>query len=155
VKPRENLALCYRRQSAAFGPLHLTRTRDVDGILIPASNLANGVTIVADARPEVLSLTLFHIELDAHEAILAEGSAVERFRHDNPGAFDNADECVRLYGSAGEPLAPFAPIVRYHSSLQELGSHIRSALAPVYDLRKPIEKVRDRIVDRLEFARVA
>jgi len=26
---------------------------------------------------------------------------------------------------------------------------MRSALAPVYDLRKPIEKVRDRVIDRL------
>jgi hypothetical protein len=26
---------------------------------------------------------------------------------------------------------------------------MRSALAPVYDLRKPIEKVRDHIIDRL------
>ena len=127
----------------------------IDGILIPASNLVNGITIVADARPEILSLTLFHIELDTHEAILAEGLAVESFRHDNPDAFDNADEYVSLYGSTGEPLAPFAPIVRYQSSLQELGSHIRSALAPVYDLRNPIEKVRDRIVDRFELARAA
>jgi hypothetical protein len=50
-------------------------------------------------------------------------------------------------------LAPFAPIVRYHSSCQELTSHFRSALASVYDFRKPIEKVRDRIIDR--FARAA
>jgi len=123
----------------------------IDGILIPAGNLVNGVTIVADARPEVLSLTLFHIELDTHEAILAEGLAVESFRHDNPHAhaFDNADEYVRLYGSPGERLAPFAPTVRYHSSRQELASHIRSALAPVYDTRLPIEKVRDHIVERL------
>ena len=127
----------------------------IDGVLIPASNLVNGVTIVADAKPEALSLTYFHIELETHEAILAEGLAVESFGHDNPGAFDNADEYVSLYGSAGEPLAPFAPIVRYHSSLQELGSHIRSALAPVCDFRKPIEKVRDRIVDRFELARAA
>jgi hypothetical protein len=126
----------------------------IDGILIPASNLVNGVTIVADAKPEPLSLTLFHIELDTHEAILAEGLAVESFRHDNPHAraFDNADEYVRLYGSPGEPPPPFAPIVRYHSSCQELASYIRSALAPVYDFRKPIEKIRDRIVDRLAFA---
>jgi hypothetical protein len=55
----------------------------------------------------------------------------------------------------GSSLSPFAPIVRYHSSLQELASHIRSVLAPAYDLRRPIEKVRDRIVDRLEFARAA
>jgi hypothetical protein len=136
----------------------------IDGILIPVSNLVNGVTIVADAKPEALSLTYFHIELDTHEAILAEGLAVESFLRDNPHAFDNADEYVRLYGSSGEPLTPFAPIVSYNSRRRELASHIRSALAPVCDFRKPIEKVRDRIVDRLtisasrsraEFARAA
>ena len=113
----------------------------------------NGVTIVADAKPEIVSLTLLHIELDTHDAILAEGLAVESFRHDrlHPHAFffDNADEYVKLYGSPGEPPAPFAPILRYRRSRQELASHMRSALAPVYDLRKPIEKVRDHIVDRL------
>ena len=124
----------------------------IDGILIPASNLVNGVTIVADARPEALSLTYFHIELDTHEAILAEGLAVESFQRDNLHAFDNADEYVRLYGSPGEPLPTFAPIVRYRSSRQELASHIRSALAPVYDLRKPIDRIRDHIADRAEFA---
>jgi hypothetical protein len=125
----------------------------VDGILIPAGNLVNGVTIVADDRPELLSLTLFHIELDTHEAILAEGLAVETFRLDNQLThafwFDNADEYVRLYDSPGEPPAPFAPILRYRSSRQELASHMRSAVAPVCDFRKPIEKVRDRIIDRL------
>jgi hypothetical protein len=136
----------------------------MDGILIPVSNLVNGVTIVADAKPEAQSLTYFHIELDTHEAILAEGLAVESFLRDNLHAFDNADEYVRLYGSPGEPLMPFAPIVSYNSRRQELASHIRSALAPVCDFRKPIEKVRDRIIDRLtisasraraEFARAA
>ena len=102
----------------------------IDGILIPASNLVNGVTIVADAKPEALSLTYFHIALDTHEAILAEGLAVESYQRDNLHTFDNADEYVSLYGSSGEPLAPFAPIVRYHSGLQELGSHIRSTVAP-------------------------
>ena len=121
----------------------------IDGILIRATNLVNGVTIVADAKPEALSLTYLHIELDTHEAILAEGLAVESFQRDNLHAFDNADEYIRLYGSPGEPLPPFAPIVRYRSSRQELASHIRSALAPVYDFRKPIEKVRDHILDRL------
>jgi len=126
----------------------------IDGILIPVGNLVNGVTIVADAKPEALSLTLLHIELDTHDAILAEGLAVESFRHDNPHAqaFDNADEYVRLYGSPGEPPAPFAPVLRYRSSRQELASHMRSAFAPIYDLRRPIEKVRDRVVDRLGFA---
>jgi hypothetical protein len=124
----------------------------IDGILIRASNLVNRVTIVADAKSEARSLTYLHIELEAHEPILAEGLAVESFQRDNPYAFDNADEYVRLYGSPEEPLTPFAPIVRFRSSRQELASYVRSAFAPVYDFRKPIEKVRDRILDRLEFA---
>jgi Hint domain len=121
----------------------------IDGILIPAGNLVNGVTIVADAKPESLSLTYLHIELDTHEPILAEGLAVESFQRDNVQAFDNAGEYVRLYGSFGEPLAPFAPIVSYNSSCHELASHLRSTLAPLYDFRKPIERVRDSILDRL------
>jgi Hint domain len=125
----------------------------IDGVLIPAHNLVNGVTIVADAKPEILSVTLFHIELDTHEAIVAEGLAVESFRLDNQLThaywFDNADEYVRLYGSPAEPPAPFAPILRYRSSRQELASHMRRAVAPVCDFRKPIEKVRDRVIDRL------
>jgi Hint domain len=127
----------------------------LDGILIPASNLVNGVTIVADAKPDALSAIYFHIELETHEAILAEGLAVESFQRDNPHAFDNANEYVRLYGSPGEPLTPFAPIVRYNSNRQELASYMRSAFAPISDFRKPIEKVRDRILDRLEFALAA
>ena len=126
----------------------------IDGILIPASNLVNGVTIVADAKPEALSLTLFHVELDTYEAILAEGLAVESFLGgDLP--FDNADEYLRLYGSPGKPLVPFAPIVSYNGRRQELASHIRSVLAPVYDFRKPNEKIRDRIADQADFAQAA
>jgi hypothetical protein len=126
----------------------------LDSILIPVKYLVNGVTIVADAKPEALSLTYFHIELDTHEAILAEGLAVESFLRDNPYAFDNADEYVRLYGSPGEPLTPFAPYFAY-TGRQELASHIRSAVAPFCDFRKPIDKVRDRISDYAEFARAA
>jgi len=126
----------------------------LDGILIRASNLVNGVTIVADARPEALSLIYLHIELDTHEAILAEGLAVESYLRDNPDAFDNMDEYVRLYGSPGQPLAPFAPIA-YNNRLQKLASQFRGALAPVYDFRTPADKVRDRIVDRADFARAA
>jgi hypothetical protein len=126
----------------------------IDNVLIPVKYLVNDVTIVADAKPEALSLTYFHIELDRHDAILAQGLAVESFLRNDPHAFDNADEYVRLYGSPGEPLTPFAPYVPYNGR-QELASHIRSALAPVCDFRKPIDKIRDRIADLTEFARAA
>jgi hypothetical protein len=127
----------------------------IDGILIAASNLVNGITIVADAKPAALSLIYYQIELDTHEAILAEGLAVETLLEKNLDAFDNADEYIRLYGSPGEPLTPFAPIVSYRGGRQELVSHIRSALAPICDFRKPIDKVRDRIAGQAELARAA
>ena len=97
----------------------------IDNMLIPVKYLVNGVTILADAKLEALSLTYFHIELDTHEAILAEGLAVESFLRDNPDAFDNADEYVRLYGSPGEPLTPFAPYVPYMAAKSWL--HISAA----------------------------
>jgi hypothetical protein len=127
----------------------------INGILIPANNLVNGSNIVANAKPEALSLTYFHIELETHEPILAEGLAVETYLRDNPDAFDNMDEYVRLYGPPGEPLTPFASVVPYWGVRQELASHIRSVLAPVYDLRRPVDKIRDRIADRAEVARAA
>jgi len=127
----------------------------IDGLMIPARNLINGVTIVADAKPEAQSLTYYHIELDTHEAILAEGLAVESFLGNNRSTFDNAGEYVALYGSLGEPLTPFAPLVSYNGGRQELASHIRSALAPVCDFRKPIDKVRDRVADLAECAHAA
>jgi hypothetical protein len=126
----------------------------IDNMLIPVKYLVNGVTIVADARPEELSLTYYHIELDTHEPILAEGLAVESFLCGSPHAFDNADDYVSLYGAPGEPLTPFAPYVHYNNR-QKLASHIRSALAPIFDLRKPIDKLSDRIAERAEFARAA
>jgi hypothetical protein len=124
----------------------------LDGILIPAHNLVNGITIVESAKPEATTLTYFHLELETHEAILAEGLAVESFGGHGRETFDNADEYVKLYGSLGELLAPFAPIVSYNGGKQKLASHVRSAIAPVYDARKPIDRIRDRICDRAEFA---
>jgi hypothetical protein len=41
----------------------------IDGVLIPARNLVNGVTIVANAKPAARSLTYFHIELDTRGAV--------------------------------------------------------------------------------------
>ena len=124
----------------------------ISGMLIPARNLVNGKTIVADAKPEMQTIAYYNIELDVHDVIVAEGLAVESYLGANRSEFDNADEYAALYGSLGEPLTPCAPFVTYAGGRQELSSHIRSALAPVYDLRRPIDKVRDRLADRAEFA---
>ena len=63
----------------------------LDGVLIPARALVNGVTI----RQEVAAgqVDYFHVELDRHDVIWAEGAASETFIDDDSRAmFQNAAE---------------------------------------------------------------
>lgn len=61
----------------------------VDGVLVPAAALANGVSIHRDETPEVVDY--LHIELESHDVVLAEGAASETFSDcDNRWMFHNA-----------------------------------------------------------------
>jgi hypothetical protein len=74
----------------------------IDGVLIPARCLVNGVTITRDHRRE--RVDYFHLELDSHDVILAEGAPSETFLDDNSrGVFQNAHEFARLYPDAPPP----------------------------------------------------
>lgn len=71
----------------------------VEGVLIQAGALVNGTTILRQSDvPEIF--TYHHIELAAHDLILAEGAPAETFV-DNIDrlAFDNWDEHEALYGN--------------------------------------------------------
>jgi predicted Zn-dependent protease len=48
----------------------------VDGRLVPIRHLVNGVSIIQENRPEV---TYWHVELDRHDLVLAEGMACESY----------------------------------------------------------------------------
>jgi autotransporter passenger strand-loop-strand repeat protein len=71
----------------------------VDGALIPAKLLVNGVTIApAEAMEEV---EYFHLELPEHAVIFAEGALSESFVDDDSrGMFHNAHEFHALYPNA-------------------------------------------------------
>lgn len=49
----------------------------LDGLLIPAGNLVNGTTITLDAADEHDKLEFFHIKLESHDVIYAEGAPCE------------------------------------------------------------------------------
>jgi hypothetical protein len=67
----------------------------VDGVLIPARHLVNGVTIAPVAAE---SVTYFHVELDRHDIILAEGLPTESFLDTgNRAAFGNGGAVTRLH----------------------------------------------------------
>ena len=66
-------------------PLHAML---LDGVLIPAGILVNGTTITREA---VDAVAYFHVELDGHDVLLAEGAAAESFLDDDSaGMFQNA-----------------------------------------------------------------
>ncbi len=70
----------------------------LDGLLIPARCLVNGSTIVQRALGQV---DYFHVELDSHDVLLAEGAPSESFLDDDSrGMFHNAAEYAALYPDA-------------------------------------------------------
>src|SRR6476620_5266889 len=130
----------------------------IDGVLIPAIYLVNGTSIV-QAMPEgVEEIEYFHIELETHEVIFAEGAAAESLlvttdretfadlTHDK---FDNFVEHERLYTAKGiPPMTPYAPRVCYNGRRSELKALVRRAVSPVVDMRDPIQLVHDRLAAR-------
>jgi ELWxxDGT repeat protein len=68
----------------------------IDGVLVRAGHLVNGVTIAQADRVE--RLEYFHIELDSHDVIFADGAPAETYVDcDNRNMFQNAGEFAALY----------------------------------------------------------
>jgi hypothetical protein len=120
------------------------------GLLIDVRCLANGRSIIAGQYADALALDYFHIELEDHDAVLAEGAAAETFGGVDRTGFDNAEEYVRLYGATPSPARSFAPLASINGGRQELRSRLRSALSPIYDTRTPFDVIRDQIASRAE-----
>jgi hypothetical protein len=75
----------------------------IDGVMVPAATLVNGVSIVRDETAG--DTEYFHVELEGHEAIFAEGAPAETYIDiESRAMFDNADEYGLLYGSS-QPVA--------------------------------------------------
>jgi hypothetical protein len=66
----------------------------IGGVLIPVRYLVNGRTIVQEPRD---TLTYWHVELERHDVILAEGLACESYLDTgNRGAFSNGGALVQM-----------------------------------------------------------
>jgi Hint domain len=129
----------------------------IDGLLIPAKYLINGTSIV-QAMPEgVEEIEYFHIELETHEVIFAEGVAAETllvmkdreaFADLIREQFDNFAERKQLYGNDAVAMTPCAPRVCYNGRRSELKALLRRAASPVVDVRDPIQFIHDRLAVR-------
>ena len=101
---RDVLPVCMQAGSLGEGlplrdlvvsPLH---AMFLDGVLVPAGLLVNGVSITQAQSVEIVEY--IHIELDEHAVIWAEGAASESFVDDNSrGMFQNVHEFNKLYAA--------------------------------------------------------
>jgi hypothetical protein len=161
-RPCEKEALPVRIARSAIAPnvpdadLFVTRWHAllIDGLLIPAGNLINGTTIRLDEAREEDKLEFFHIKMESHDAIYAEGTPVETMVRVDERAVNFA-EYFRMYGAPeteGTRCAPFASYggMRgdYGGMHGELRSRVRSAISPWFDRREQIDVIRDRLEER-------
>ena len=87
--------------------LHVTKAHSLylDGVLIPVEFLVNHKTILWDDRAK--EVEIYHVELDSHDVLFANGAAAESYRDDgNRWLFENANEGWDL-----PPQEPFAPVL--------------------------------------------
>jgi Hint domain len=121
----------------------------VDGVLVPARHLVNGKSIRFDeAALAAETLEYFHVVLDTHEIIFADGLPVESYMYaGGVVAWDNLDEYLQRYGEQ-LIMAPFAPIHSYDGGFDELGGLIRLVASRIVDVRDPIQIAHDRLKER-------
>jgi len=119
--------------------------------LIPVMYLINETSIAQGTPSEVSALEYYHVELDTHEVIYAEGALVESYDGSNRDNFSNFMQYERLYGAECQSkMTPFAPILRYHGRRQELNGLVRSLISNVVDVRDPIQIAYDQLAQRAE-----
>jgi Hint domain len=119
--------------------------------LIPVMYLINEATIAQGTPSEMSALEYYHVELDTHEVIYAEGALVESYDGSNRDNFSNFIQYERLYGAERQSrMTPFAPILRYHGRRQELNGLVRSLISNVVDVRDPIQIAYDQLAQRAE-----
>lgn len=99
----------------------------IDGVLVRAGSLVNGATIAFDDAADVIELEYYHIKLQSHDVIYAEGAPCETLA-------ETADH--------------IAPVLSFTGRRSKMKSHLRSALSPLVDRREQIDIIRDRLEDR-------
>jgi len=112
--------------------------------------LINEASITQGTPSDMSALEYYHIELDTHEVIYAEGALVESFDGSDREIFSNFVQYERLYGGKHQSkMTPFAPILRYGGRRQELKGLVRSLISNVVDVRDPIQIAYDQLAKRI------
>jgi len=124
----------------------------LDDVLIPAVDLINNSTITRCSAKDMREIEYFHIKLERHSVIYAEGAACETLRAVTAVNSDSLEfeEYRKLYGEPSLPDEPAAPVLGYNGGRARLRGRIRSVVSHVVDVRSKLEIVRDDLRERAQ-----
>jgi glycosyltransferase involved in cell wall biosynthesis len=119
----------------------------LEGVLIEARDLINGASIIQIERVE--RVDYFHLELDAHDIIIAEGAWSESFVDDDSRAiFQNAHEYATLYRDLrAKPAHYCAPRVAFGPELEAARKRLAERAGIAYVQPNAATRARALIVD--------
>ena len=107
-------------------------------------NLINGTTITLHDAEELDVLEYFHIKLESHDVIDAQGASCETLLE--TGATFGND--IRPYGTSQIEEIPCAPMLSFNGGRSEAKSRLRSAFSFWVDRRQQLDIIRDRLEER-------
>ena len=117
----------------------------IDGVLVEAGHLINGTTITRYDAGELDELEFFHIKLELHDAIFAEGAPCETLLNIDENAANFADYLREDGSSTTKETISNAPLLRYGGRRNEIKSRFRSAISPLIDRRHRVDIIRDQL----------
>jgi hypothetical protein len=126
----------------------------IDGLLVPVRNLVNGRSIVHCSSVASDTIEYFHVELERHDVIFAEGAPTETLLAASAAGYDEFDGLpdddagAHSPGSIDQP-RPFAPVMPANRS-DVIRSRLRSAVSPWIDRRQPGDVIWQRLAERAE-----
>jgi hypothetical protein len=119
----------------------------IDGVLVPAWNLINGTSVTRDDARHLDVIEYFHIILDQHDVIDAEGALCDTFWEAIDHVAPSVDGGAEIHGAILPAVC--APLASYRRRRNVIKSRLRSALSPIVDVRRPLDRIRDRIEERI------
>jgi hypothetical protein len=118
----------------------------IDGVLVPVCHLINDTSITLYDAGELQALEFFHIKLELHDVIYAEGAPCETLMNVDENAANFA-EYLRQYGPPMIQDARCAPWIGLGRRIA-IKSHFRSAISPWIDRRQKLDVMRDELEER-------
>jgi hypothetical protein len=117
---------------------------------MPVGELVNGTSIAHAESGTLDAIEYFHLALETHEVISAEGAAAETlFIQDNEHeVFANFAEYQRLAGPERIAMESFAPRVWYSGGRSHLKAGLHLEISKFVDIRDPIQKAQQRLAQR-------